>query len=181
MEDKYQERYLAHQQRKKQVLMDIMEERHSNRRFSDKEVEQELIEELLSTKELAPSSCDRQAILPVVVKDRDAKSLLGGLLVGGVGWIHRAPTIILLFADLVAYKAGDEYKYMPYLDAGCVIQQFYLAATSMGLHCAYSNPNIREDNKKFFMERFGDNNLLFCGAFAIGYPLDYNDNVDDNR
>lgn len=170
MEDRYQKRYIAHQKRKKEALIEIMKERHSNRRFSDKEVPQELIDELLDMKNLAPSSCDRKAILPVVVTDRDAKSLLGGLLVGGVGWIHRAPVIILLFGDLVAYKAGDEYTYMPYLDAGCAIQQLYLTATAQGLHCAYSNPNIREDNKKFFYERYGGDNLLFCGAFAVGFP-----------
>ena len=168
--DKYQSRYLAHQQRKKDVLIEIMKERHSNRIFSDKEVPKEVINELLELKDLAPSSCDRKAVLPLVVTDRDAKSLLGGILVGGVGWIHRAPIIILLFADLTAYKAGDEYTYMPYLDAGCAIQQLYLATTAQGLHCAYANPNIREENKKFFMERYGNDNLLFCGAFAVGYP-----------
>jgi nitroreductase len=173
MEDRYQKRYLAHQKRKKDVLVEIMKERHSNRRFSDKEVPEELIEELLEMKNLAPSSCDRKAILPIVVKERDAKALLGGVLVGGVGWIHRAPVIILLFADLVAYKAGDEYTYMPYLDAGCAIQQLYLTATAQGLHCAYSNPNIREENKDFFNKRYGGERLLFCGAFAVGFPLKY--------
>lgn len=172
MTDKYQERYLAHQDRKKQVLIEIMQERHSNRRFADREVPQELLDELIATKNLAPSSCDRQAILPTVITDRDKKSLLSGLLVGGVGWIHRAPVVILLHADLYAYKAGDEYKYMPYLDAGCVIQQLYLTATAQGLHCAYANPNIRDENKSFFQKRFGGDNLLFCGAFAVGYPAD---------
>lgn len=168
--DQYQERYVAHQQRKKETLVQIMKERHSNRIFGDTELTQEVIDELLSTKELAPSSCDRQAINPVVVTDRDAKALLSGLLVGGVGWIHRAPAIILLFGDPVAYKAGDEINYMPYLDAGCVIQQLYLTATAMGLHCAYSNPNIREHNKEHFHKSFGEG--IFCGAFAVGYPQD---------
>lgn len=168
--DRYQKRYVAHQQRKKEVLIQIMKERHSNRMFNDKELTQDIINELLSTKELAPSSCDRQAINLTLVTDRDAKALLGGLLVGGVGWIHRAPAIILLFADPVAYKAGDEIKYMPYLDAGCVIQQLYLTATAMDLHCAYSNPNIREHNKEHFYKSFGEG--IFCGAFAVGYPQD---------
>lgn len=168
MEDQFQSRYLAHQARKKQVLIEIMGERHSNRRFSDTEVPDSLIDELKQMKELAPSSCDRQAVQMTVIRDRDQKALLGGLLVGGVGWVHRAPVIILLMADPVAYKAGDEIEYMPYLDAGCVIQQLYLTATAQGLHCAYSNPNIRENNKDFFHSRFGDG--IFCGAFALGYP-----------
>ena len=84
MEDEYQERYLAHQQRKKDVLIQIMKDRHSNRMFSDERVEQEHIDALLDAKELAPSSCDRQAVQITVVDDRDKKALLGGLLVGGV-------------------------------------------------------------------------------------------------
>lgn len=168
MEDRYQTRYTAHQLRKKQVLIDIMKERHSNRMFSDQEIPKEVIGELLEMKMLAPSSCDRQAVNCLVITNRDDKAILGGLLVGGVGWIHRAPAIILLLADPIAYKAGDEINYMPYLDAGCVIQQLYLTATAQGLHCAYSNPNIRESNKEHFNKLFGEG--IFCGAFAIGYP-----------
>ena len=168
MEDEYQSKYLAHQARKKQVLIEIMKERHSNRMFSDEPLSTEVIDELLETKAYVPSSCDRQAVGTLVVTGRDEKALLGGLLVGGVGWIHRAPAIILLMADPIAYKAGDEITYMPYLDAGCVIQQLYLTATAMGLHCAYANPNIRKFNEKHFKEQFGDG--VYCGAFAVGYP-----------
>lgn len=164
----YQDRYLAHQMRKKQALIEIMEERHSNRAFKDEEVPKKLIDELLQTKETCPSSCDRKAIQTVVITDRDEKALLGGLLVGGVGWIHRAPAVILIFADPEAYVAEGEINYMPYLDAGIVIQQFYLAATALKLHCAYSNPNIREFNKDHFEKMFGSG--IFCGAFAIGFP-----------
>lgn len=166
----YQTRYLEHQARKKQTLIEIMKERHSNRRFSDRDIEEELIEELRAVKSLAPSSCARQAISLDLIVDRDNKALLGGLLVGGVGWIHRAPAVFLLFADPVAYKAPGEINYMPYLDAGVVIQQLYLTATAQGLHCAYSNPNIRPDNVAYFEQRFS--NKIFCGAFAFGYPLE---------
>lgn len=169
MEDQYQERYLAHQQRKKEVLIQIMKDRHSNRMFADERVEKEYIDALLDAKELTPSSCDRQAVQIKVIEERDEKALLGGLLVGGVGWIHRAPTILLLIADPIAYKAGDEITYMPYLDAGCVVQQLYLTATALGLHCAYANPNIRDINKQHFINTFGEG--IFCGAFAVGHPI----------
>lgn len=169
MNDEYQERYVAHQERKKQVLIEIINERHSNRRFSDDPVDQSTIDDLLETLKTCPSSCDRRGVRTTVITERDDKALLGGLLVGGVGWIHRAPVIILLMADPVAYKAGDEIDYMPYLDAGVMVQQLYLSATAQGLHCAYANPNIRPQNQDFFHERFGEG--IFCGAFALGKPL----------
>ena len=119
-EDLYQERYLKHQQEKKAELIEIMKERHSRRRFSDKEVSQEVIDELLKVVSLAPSSCDRKAVKVKVITDKDQKALLGGILVGGVGWIHRAPVILLITADPKAYKAGKEIDFMPYLDGGIV-------------------------------------------------------------
>lgn len=167
-EDPYQERYLAHQGRKAQVLIEIMKQRHSNRMFANEPVPESDIQQLLETIELCPSSCDRHGVQAKVITERDDKALLGGILVGGVGWIHRAPAIILLFGDPLAYKAGDEVTYMPYLDAGVIVQQLSLAATAMGLHCAYANPNIRDNNKQFFAERFGSG--IYCGAFAVGLP-----------
>ena len=63
MEDQYQARYLRHQQfGKKQELIALMEERHSNRRFDTKEVEHELIDELIESTKHCPSSCDRHGV-----------------------------------------------------------------------------------------------------------------------
>jgi len=166
--DPYQERYVAHQSRKRDVLIELMRERHSTRMFDDTPIPDDIVAGVISTKDLCPSSCDRQGVTTRIVTARDEKELLGGVLVGGVGWIHRAPTVILLFGDPVAYKAGDEATYMPFIDAGVVVQQFYLAATAYGLHCSYVNPNIRLHNRSHFAAVFGDG--IYCGAFAMGYP-----------
>lgn len=169
-DDKYQIRYKAHQEKKKKELMKIMKERHSSRRFSDKDVEVGKVDELLKMVDLCPSSCNRKAVSVQVITDRDKKALLGGLLVGGVGWVHRAPAILLITADPIAYKAGDEINFMPYLDGGIVSQQVSLGATSLGLVGCFCNPNIREFNKSHYHKIFGDEILL--GAFAIGYPIE---------
>ena len=166
--DIYQQRYLAHQQKKKETLIEIMKERHSNRRFSDKEVPQEVIDELIEVVNSAPSSCDRKAVKVKVITDKDQKALLGGLLVGGVGWIHRAPVILLITADPDAYKAGEEIQFMPYLDGGVVAQQLALMATTLGVHGCICNPNIRGFNRDHYHKIFGKE--ILCLAFAVGYP-----------
>ena len=168
MMDEYQKRYTAHQQRKKEVLSKLTRERHSSRVFGKEQVDGTVISELIADCNCCPSSCDRKAISVQAECDRDIKALLGGVLVGGVGWIHRASCILLIFADPIAYKAGDEINFMPYLDAGCVIQQLYLSATSHDLKCCYVNPNVREFNVGHFKNIFGDK--IFCGAFAVGLP-----------
>ena len=171
-QDKYQKRYVAHQERKKQVLIEIMKARHSERMFSDQLVDESIIKELIDCTKLCPSSCDRHGVYTIIVTDRDEKALLGGILVGGVGWIHRAPAILLIMADPVAYKAGDEIKFMPYLDAGALISPLYLTATANKLACCFVNPNIRPMNQKHFAEVFG--NGMFCGAFAVGHKYEKN-------
>lgn len=176
MNDEYQLRYLKHQQfGKKQELIALMKERHSNRRFDDKPVEQELIDEIAESTKDCPSSCDRHGVRIRVITQRNDKDLLDGLLVGGTGWVYRAPVVFLLLADPKAYKAdgGRELHYNSYLDAGAMLQQMSLVATANKLHCAFINPNIRDENKQIFYDRFtpeGWDGALFCGAFVFGYP-----------
>lgn len=119
----------------------------------------------MELRESVPSSCDRQGVYALPYKERDEKALLGGLLVGGVGWVHRVPVVFLLFADSRAYVEGTDY--MPYLDAGVLVGNMYLVAEMMGLKACYVNPNIRKEHKKYFEDAFGKD--IFCGAMAIGY------------
>jgi nitroreductase len=178
MTDPYQPRYELHQKfGKKQELIALMKERHSNRRFNtDMTVSKEIVEELLECVKHCPSSCDRHGVRIRIVTERNEKDLLDGLLVGGTGWVYRAPYVFLLMADPVAYKAdgGRELEYNAYIDAGVMLQQLSLMATAEGLHCAIINPNIRDENKAFFYERFTPEDwkegAQFCGAFVFGYP-----------
>lgn len=180
--DVYQERYLNHQERKRKSLMNttgttdfyiyseqeqavfesIAINRRSQRAFNGKEID---VLPILKMLETIPSSCDRHGVYTKTITDRDDKDVLGGLLVGGVGWIHQANTILLLFADMTAYKGHSEGP-MPYLDAGVMVQMAYLAAEVNNIGCCYVNPNVRKNNQEFFQQRFGTD--LFCGAIALG-------------
>ncbi len=164
--DIYQKRYEAHQKRKKSLL-ELLDRRSSQRIFNSKPVEPEKIGVLIGGMAQVPSSCGRQAVYARVVSDRTRKELLGALLVGGVGWIHRADKVILLFADPLAYKEG--LTAMPYLDAGAVLQNSYLLCEDMGIGCCFVNPNVREENKLLFAQNFNNPYGIFCGALAIGY------------
>ena len=182
MMDVYQERYIEHQKRKRQSLAGntgttdfhiyseevkewfelIAINRRSQRTFSSVDID---ITPILKMMETAPSSCNRHAVYVKTITGRDDKDLLSGLLVGGVGWVCHAHTILLLFADLTAYKGSAEGPLI-YLDAGVMVQMAYLAAEVNNLGCCYVNPNIREYNQEFFKQRFGAD--FFCGALAFG-------------
>ena len=176
MTDTYQERYLAHQARKQHVLemgtearsfWDVLACRHSQRIFDERLIGADELERLYEAIRLAPSSCNRQAIVmqPVFT---EALSVLEALLVGGRGWMGKASVGLLLFADMRAYKSPSEVGFMPYLDAGFVAQNVYLAAEALGIGACFVNPNIREENRATFEERFNPAGLRFCGAMALG-------------
>lgn len=175
--DEFQSRYLAHQTHpggKRDELIALIKERHSNRRFDDRQVAESELDTLLDALRHCPSSCDRFGVRVKVVQDRDDKALLNGLLVGGTGWIYRTPTVLMLFANREAYKGGDngdEVDYNSYLDAGVMAQTAMLVATSIGLHTAFINPQVRAKDRDYFYQRFSPwDNSLYCGAIAIGYP-----------
>ena len=184
--DIFQERYLRHQQRKKEILTNnygtmefntytkkeqevffkILKNRCSQRTFNKEEIDLATIFWAIET---APSSCDRHGVSILSVTERDDKDLLSGLLVGGVGWANRANTILLLKANMDCYKSPAEKDFMPYLDAGVLIQTIYLTCEAMNYGACYINPNVREENQEFFKERFDiADNELFCGAMTIG-------------
>lgn len=165
--DRYQQRYLKHQAKKREQLIEIFESRRSQRNYNGKEIDTKVIDKILEESAKAPSSCNRQAVYAQVVAEREDKDFLSGILVGGVGWIHRADKIILLFAAKEAYKAGDEIRFMPYLDAGVHIAYLQLLGETHGIGMAYVNPNIRQKHRKIFEELYG--NDIYCGAIACGY------------
>jgi nitroreductase len=182
--DIYQQRYLNHRKRKAESLTSgfgkkvrevtpkerraffyILERRSSQRVFNNEPIN---IKPILKAIETAPSSCNRRGVNVKIITDRDQKDLLSGLLVGGVGWCYRGQAILLLVADVNAYKSPAERDNMPYLDSGAIIQTTYLACEAFNLGCCYINPNVREENQEFFKQRFLKDNEMFCGALVIG-------------
>ena len=175
MADPYQERYLEHQYRKQQTILGVtrpilavLRSRRSQRMFNDQELSEDELCGIYEAIRLAPSSCNRQAILVEVVADSVDRAALERLLVGGHGWVDGAAVVLLLFADLVAYKAPGEAEYMPYLDAGFAGENAYLAAEAAGLGACYVNPNVRAKDRAEFDKIFNPRGLLFCGAVALG-------------
>lgn len=185
----YQKRYLAHQARKKEklekqkdgekevpkrfgldvALWELSFWRRSQRIFNGDEIPKDSLDFIKEFLTNTPSSCNRQAIKISIIKNIEDKQLLEQVLVGGKGWIGKADKIILLFADMEAYKSPNEVAFMPYLDAGFVGMNTYYASEAREVGCCFVNPNIREEHKEGFKNKFvKDNNYLFCGAIALG-------------
>ena len=168
--DKFQERYLAHQERKtkqldngdiqsskfyttsKESLSEVLEGRKSRRIYRGK-LQKEDISVLIEKANLAPSSCNRHGVYL-----KEAPKDLIELLIGGKGWCNKG-TVLAFFADMTAYKSPYEKEFMPYLDTGFMAQNIYLMCEVMGLGCCFINPNTHNQYKS---------EHLLTGAMAIG-------------
>ena len=179
---KYQERYLAHQERKVKTLegnlegeyssfykdsfKDIVKYRVSQRIFNKEEIAKEDLEYIKNVIVNTPSSCNRQPVQIMVVEGQNNKDCLQELLVGGSKWLSKASVIMLLITDMEAYKSPAEIEFMPYLDAGFIGMSAYYASEAVGVGCCFVNPNVRESDKETFKIKFTPNKLL--GAIALG-------------
>ena len=182
--DIFQQRYLEHIERKKllsqrqqgirpgknvpALALDALASRHSQRTFSDVALQEHEKRMLYEAVQFAPSSCNRQAICIQVAEQPERRQVLEQCIVGGRNWIGSAPTALLLFADMRAYKNPAERDFMPWLDAAFVAANVCFAALALGLGACYVNPNIRERDRALFDSVFNDADLLFCGAVAVG-------------
>jgi len=182
--DAYQSRYLDHQAKKKRqltesegekgkpytnterkVLTSLLARRRSQRVFTSEPIEDGVRQRILDSAASAPNSCNRHGLGLKVVTDRREKELLSGLLIGGIGWIHRADTIVLFLADPDAYKSPNEKDFMHYCDVGFTAMAMWLTAETYNVGAAYINPNIAHTDvfqAKFAHER------IFCGALVLG-------------
>jgi hypothetical protein len=160
--DRFQERYLKHQNKKKN-LMELMARRRSYR-FLEKGIDGKFYEELEGIIGLCPSSCDRKGIDIQWFDHRAYLELLSGVLRGGVGWAHRADKIGLLWARREAYKSPNDTPNM-YLDAGVILQQAHLFCEANDVGMCFVNPNVNSDEVLKLVT--GQDDVL-CGALVIG-------------
>ncbi len=114
--------------------MEAIKGRRSVRRFKDRAVEKELIEELLYAAQMAPSAGNLQARDFVVVTDKATKQMLTKAALGQ-SFIEQAPVVIVFCANIERssriYKSRGELYAVQ--DATASVQNLLLAAHANGL------------------------------------------------
>ena len=145
--DVYQKRYLTHQEYKlgasgsksiytfaeAHAILAALNNRQSCRVFGEDRINPYVLKKIYEAARNAPSSCNRKAIKIITVVDPSEIGMLSNLLVGGANWLSMAEVVLLLFADMIAYKSPSEIDFMPYLDAGFLAENIYIACEALGL------------------------------------------------
>lgn len=109
-------------------IMDYIYERRSIRSYLDKEVEQELIIELLKAGMAAPSACNNQPWEFIVISEKAMINKLREKLVFGR---YNAPCAIVVCGNMKLAKGGFENTWEH--DCCAAMENILLAASGLGL------------------------------------------------
>lgn len=130
--------------------IDVIRSRRSVRRWTEKSVDDELIQQLVTAARWAPSSGNRQAVRMVILRTDDAKAAVARFK---EPFFRRAPILIVVGVDIRIYGT-EERDSLLYLDSGAAIQNMLLAGHSLGLGCVWGRLGIQEwgTNPKAYYE-----------------------------
>jgi len=156
-------------------FLEVIEKRHSVRKYSDRPVEREVLEAIVKVAQTAPSSRNSKSSAFMIVEDRDTLDALSQMRDYGSGLLAGAPAAVVVL--------GDETKTDLWVD-NCAISATFvqLAVTAMDLVSCWVHVNGRPclkdepDGRKagdYVSELLGIKEGLkpYC-VVAIGYPVE---------
>lgn len=142
--------------------------RRSIRKFKDRAVGKEIIDELLNAAQMAPSAGNLQARDFIVISNMITKQKLTKAALGQ-SFIEQAPVVIVVIADTVRssriYKSRGELYAIQ--DAAAGIENMLLAAHSMGLGACWVGA-FNEDEVARILGI--PNKTLPVAIIPLGYP-----------
>lgn len=156
-------------------FLEVVEKRHSVRKFADKPVEKELIDTIIRIAETAPSSKNTRSSAFMIIEDRDTIAAISEMRDSGSSFVKDAPAVIVVM--------GDESKTDLWVD-NCAISTTFiqLAATAMELGSCWVHVNGRPRSRTdmsagnaedYLRELLGvkDDIRILC-VVALGYPAE---------
>ena len=158
-------------------FLEVIEKRHSVRKYSDKPVDKEILDAIIRVAQTAPSSRNSKSSAFMIVEDKDTLKALSQMRDYGASPLRSAQAGIVVM--------GDTSKTDLWVD-NCAISATFiqLAVTAMDLvscwvHC-HSRPRVKavpdgEMAEDYVRELLGikDGYRPYC-VIAIGYPQEEN-------
>lgn len=156
-------------------FFEVIAERHSVRKYSDRPVKKDLLDRMISVAETAPSSKNTKSSAFMVIQEKDTIAAVSEMRDRGSAFVKDAPAVIVVL--------GDETKTDLWVD-NCAISATFLqlAATALGLGSCWvhvnGRPRISDDPSAGNAEDYLRNLLgirdgmrVLC-VVAVGYPAE---------
>jgi nitroreductase len=146
------------------VIEDVIYKRRSVRKWTDQEVEDDKILEIINSALYAPSSCNTQPLDFIIIKNKDIINKLKNQI-----FVGRANVCILVLIDMTTHKCSESY--FGYLDAGAGIQNMLLTAHYLGLGACWVNTAPHETDTCEIKQMLNIPDKYTLGSIvALGYP-----------
>lgn len=113
-------------------LLSLIKTRRSNRYFKEQTIDQDEVNKLLEVVNWSANSCNKQPIQVFYSLDSNQSKLCLSCCKGGTGFGDNVPAFFAFCADSRGYVWPSE-TYLPHIDVSLGAQNFFLAATTLGL------------------------------------------------
>lgn len=146
--------------------------RRSYRLFTGAKIEEDTLRQLIKLAQAAPSSCNRQALVYLIIKEEPIKVVVAGSIPGARQFAAKAPVIIVVLADKRDYRFPEE-RFTPFQDAAAAVQNILLASESFGMGacwCSYTSYSSVKNEKKIRALLNIGSKYLICAAVMLGFP-----------
>jgi len=124
-------------------VTEIIKKRRSTRNFLDRDINYKLINKIIDAGRWAPSSCNRQTVKYLVIKNRKSRDFLAEHHPFSYPFSKQANVHILVLVDIRGYSLPHTAPFC-YLDSAAAIQNMLLMATDLKLGSCWTNFLISE-------------------------------------
>ena len=144
-------------------LLDLILSRRSIRRYEDKDLPEEVLQQILEAGRQAPSAVNRQPFRFIVVNDHDLLKNLCDNLINR--FVKRAPIVIVGCADVKSFLTGK----WAIVDTSIAMQNMVIAAWALGIgSCWIGGCNEKEIKKLLKIP----DKWKFVALLTLGYPAE---------
>lgn len=149
-------------------MLEEIKKRRSIRKFTDKKVEDEIIEDLLRAAMSAPTARNTQSWRFLVVTNREALNAIADQQ-ASMSMMRTAFCAIIVMGDREASQP-DEYLYV---DSAAAIENMLLESVHLGLGTCWCAIGPRPDRIKSFRDYYHiSEQYVPIAAVAVGYPAE---------
>jgi len=148
-------------------VSDAIKARRSIRRYQDREVEEEKLNQVLEAGRLAPSAKNMQEWKFIVVRDKDTRSKLSEAA-KGQAFVGEAPVVIVACATLTDYVMTCGQLTYP-IDVAISVDHMTLLATEVGLGTCWIGAFYEEEVKKILAI---PPEIRVVAMLPLGYPAE---------
>ncbi len=147
------------------MVLEAIKKRQSVRSYQDKEIPEEILQQILEAGRLAPSACNNQPWKFIVVRDKKLREKLVAAC-KNQKFVGEAPVIIVGCATAPSYLMGSgEYSYP--IDLAIALDHMSLEAAALGLGTCWIGAFYQDRVKEILGIPEG---VKVVALMTLGYP-----------